>query len=251
MFKSAVNKNDIPILCDIHTHILPGVDDGARSMDMSMSMIDIAYDDGVRQIAATPHWHPVKCTYDHSRLLDVFDDFTRRVEDRYPDMKLSLGREIYYNSDIIEELENGGLYTYENTHYVLVEFSINEDYRYIFDAVNRIIQAGFTPVLAHVERYMSITENEDRVKQLRRLGVVIQSNASAILGEQGRGIKIFLLRCLKNNWIDIVASDAHSNGHRAPRLSECYEYVRRKTDAGYAGRIFSEAPKLIVSGGNL
>jgi protein-tyrosine phosphatase len=234
-------------LCDIHTHILPGLDDGARDMETALKMADIAYADGIRVIAATPHYHPGKCMSGHEKTKAVFDELASGIAVLHPDMRLYLGRELYYTSDVAEELEGGARLRYGDTMYCLVEFSTNEAFFNIKAAMNRIMQCGYIPVLAHVERYSELVEKPGRVEELGRMGVVVTVNAASVLGELGNGIKKFTLGLLKDELVDVVASDAHGTHRRTPRLHECYEYVCRKTSPEYAVRIFHENPLGILN----
>jgi len=233
---------------DIHSHILAEVDDGSRSMSMSMTMLDIAYKEGIRGIIATPHYHPGKSMITYDKLLEKFGEFKKAAKSIHPDMKLYLGREVFYTSDALEAIESGAKLTIENNRYLLVEYSTITDFHYIRASVNNIVQAGLIPILAHIERYECLVKNIEYVEDLRDMGAIIQVNAASIIGQGGRGAKSYTKKLLKNQYIDVVATDAHSDGTRAPRMNECAAYLVKKYGQEYTEDILIYNPERIIEG---
>ena len=233
---------------DIHSHILAEVDDGSKSMVMSMKMLDIAYKEGIRGIVATPHYHPNKSMIEYDKLIEKFDEFKQTAKTIHPDMKLYLGREVFYTSDALEAIERGTKLTIEDGRYLLVEYSTITDYHYIRASINNILQAGLIPILAHIERYECMSKNMEYVEELRDMGTVIQVNAASILGQGGRGAKRYTRKLLKNQYIDVVATDAHSDGTRSPRMDECAAYLEKKYGQEYTEDILIYNPEMIIEG---
>lgn len=233
---------------DIHNHILAEVDDGSTSLGMSLEMLDIAYKEGIRAIIATPHYHPGKSMIEYDKLLKKFDELKQAAKNIHTDMKLYLGREIYYTSDVVEAIEKGTKLTMEGDKYILVEYSPRTDYNYIRMSINNLIQEGLIPIVAHVERYECMIQDIDRVEELREMGAAIQVNASSILGHVGRESKKYTKKLLKNGLVDVVATDAHSAGTRAPRISECAEYLVKKFGQEYAEDLLIYNPERIIEG---
>ncbi|SEW41916.1 CpsB/CapC family capsule biosynthesis tyrosine phosphatase [[Clostridium] fimetarium] len=233
---------------DIHSHILAEVDDGSRNMAMSMKMLDIAYKEGIRGIIATPHYHPVKSMNTYEEILEKFNEFKVAAKIIHPDMKLYLGREVLYTSDALEAIERGTKLTMEGDRYLLVEYSTITDYHYIRASINNILQAGLIPIIAHIERYECMVKNIEYVEELRDMGAVIQVNAASILGQGGRGVKSYTKKLLKNQYIDVVATDAHSDGNRAPRMDECAAYIEKKYGQEYTEDILIYNPERIIEG---
>ena len=116
---------------DIHSHILPNIDDGAKDMEMSLKMLDIAYAEGIRGVVVTPHYHPGKSMVGYSDLISRFEKYKTEIEKRYSDMKLYLGREVYYTSDVIGAIKNGEHLGMIDNHYILLEYSPEREYSYI------------------------------------------------------------------------------------------------------------------------
>ena len=233
---------------DIHIHILYGVDDGPNNINTSIEMIKTAYDEGTRKIVATPHYHPAKCRMDYEELKRRFEVFKEQVKNVCPEMQWALGREIYYTSDIPEELENGKNLMMGDSRYVLVEYQPTVDYNYMRTSISNIIQTGHIPLIAHIERYMCIVKDIDRAYELKNMGAFIQVNAGSVIGSNGKDIKKFIKKLMKDEMVDVIGTDAHSNGGRAPLIKECAEYVCKKFGYDYAKSILHDNAELILQG---
>lgn len=233
---------------DIHSHIVPDVDDGSPNLEVSLEMLNIAYKEGIRKIIATPHFHPGKSMIEYELLKEKFLQFKEAAKSIHPDMKLYLGREVYYTSDVLDFIEQGSNLTMGQNKYILVEYSPRTDYNYIRISINNLIQAGLIPIVAHIERYGCMVDDLDRVEELRDMGAVIQVNAASILGQTGRTIKKYTKALLKNGYVDLVATDAHSAGSRAPRISECADYIVKKYGLEYAEELLLYNPERIIEG---
>lgn len=233
---------------DIHSHILFGVDDGPKDKETSLQMIDIAYKDGIRVIMATPHYHPEKCMMEYQVILNKFNEFKEVVKGIHPDMTLYLGREIYYTSDVLEILEGGERLTMHGGKYMLVEYSPMADFNYIKTSINNIMHSGLIPLIAHVERYMCLIEDTDRIEELREMGAAIQVNAASIMGTAGKEIKKIAKSLLRDQMVDVVATDAHSAGTRSPKLEKCVSYMVRKYGLEYTEDLLIYNPQRIIEG---
>ena len=188
---------------DMHCHILPGVDDGAQSMEDTIRMLQIAHDEGIRYIIATPLHHPKR------------------------------GQEA---PEIL--LKERQILTMNGSGTVLVEFSPMDTFEYIQQGIQQIQMKGFTVILAHIERYNCIREDITLADHLADMGVLIQVNAGSIAGDGGRKVKKFVKELLADEMVFCVRTDAHSPRHRAPRMKKAAEYVRKKYGEEYMRRIF-------------
>ena len=101
---------------------------------------------------------------------------------------------------------------------MLVEYQPTVDYNYLRTSISNIIQMGYIPLIAHIERYMCIVKEIDRAYELSNMGAFIQVNASSVIGESGKDIKKFIKKLMKDEMVDVIGTDAHSNGGRAPRI---------------------------------
>ena len=230
---------------DIHCHCLPQVDDGAKSIEETLAMMKIAYEEGIRTIIATPHFKGRDRGLAPEKLEEVVEFVNALLVRENIGIKIYRGNELFYNSEVSEILREGRLSTLADSSYVLVEFYPNEDFRTIKAGLYDILSSGYVPVLAHVERYKNINKIQE-VEELLELGVYIQVNASSILGDMGRSAKSFVKKLLKKRYVHFVASDAHSPRSRAPRLITCASYLEKKYGSEYVEELFYYNPMMII-----
>ena len=233
---------------DIHSHILFGVDDGPDNIETSREMLKIAYEEGIRKIVATPHYHREKCAIEYDNVRKRFEVFKENVKNVYPQIELKLGREVYYTSDIVEELEKGVNLSMENTKYILLEFYPTVEYSYLRRGINNVMQMGYLPIIAHIERYICILEKWELACELKEMGAVIQINSDSVVGTAGSKVRKFVKRLMKEQIVDLIGTDAHSSGRRAPRMQECAQYVCRKYGESYARDMLHDNAEKILRG---
>ena len=222
---------------DMHCHILPGVDDGSASMDMSMAMLDFAYDEGIRAMILTPHYHGGYVETDRQVIDETYDELKNALKLMHPDMKLFIGNEIYYYPSVPEWVEEGRVHTLADSDYVLLEFAGSVEKRELTEAVKNLCSNGYYPVLAHVERYENLVRDPSAVGELIDRGAYIQVNSRSFTGEGGMKVRHFVKKLLREEWIHFIGTDAHSMGSRRPEMADCADYIIRKCNEGYAADI--------------
>ena len=225
-------------LIDMHCHILPGVDDGSQSMEQTINMIKIAYEDGIRKMIVTPHYHIGRMIADRNKCQKQLAEVRAEIEKLGMDMELYSGNEIYYFSEAMDKVADKQIETLAQSSYVLLEFEPKVDYQRIQRAVNDVAMEGYVPIIAHIERYMCLVDKPDRGKELISQGALLQVNASSVVGKHGKDIQKFIKKLMKKELIAFVASDAHGDTSRRPRLMEAYEYVKKKHGEAYADDVF-------------
>lgn len=219
---------------DIHSHILPHLDDGAGNMETTLEMLRIAYQEGITHIIATPHYKSGRFPADARKLQNTLHKVELAAREEHIPIALYAGNEIYYNSELEEKFQSGALCTMNGTSYVLVEFSPFEGYLYIRNAMEDILGMGYTPILAHVERYQCMCKDISCVKELKNMGCEIQVNAGSVVGDNGWRIKGFLKKLLKEELVDYIGTDAHNTAGRKPAMQKCAAYLYRKCERSYA-----------------
>lgn len=225
-------------IVDMHCHILPELDDGAKNDGEAYQMLRMAYDEGIRVIVATPHHHERRgmCTPgQYRRALAKVRKMAREIDERFYIMP---GMEIYFSQDVIKKLEHKKVQTMGESNYVLVEFSPNDEFRYIQQALQQIQMKGFYPIIAHIERYRCFHDHMDDVEYLIEMGAYVQVNAGSIVGASGRTTKKFVKELLEQHLIHFVGTDAHSSGSRSPMIRKSADFVEKKYGEGYAREIF-------------
>lgn len=232
---------------DIHSHIIPGVDDGSKDIDETRDMLNTAYQNGITTIIATPHVRTNRYKNPYN-IKEILKDVQKEASLISPDMKILLGNEFYYTEDYVSVLNSGNFYTLNDSPYILVEMSYSDDLRHIRDGLIKIRYEGKIPILAHVERYTNVVkEGLSALSILRDTGALIQVNAFPVLYPKSFKISRFIKAALKYEMVDFIATDTHNNTYRPPKyLKEAYEKIEAKYGQDLADRIFFENPKLIT-----
>lgn len=236
---------------DMHCHIVPGVDDGARDMETAVEMAKMAYSDGIRTIIATPHYHPDKVSLTNEEVFEKFNEFKDRMQQEVPGLTFYFGREIYCDYDAVDTIKSGGvdpLLTMCGTNYVLVEFDVNTNYPYMKNQLKRLLMKGYAPVIAHIERYECLVSHPDLLWELKEMNMILQVNAMSVTGKTGKLTQKFVIKALKDGLVDLVASDAHTTRNRCPKLMEAAKMVGKKCGKGAVDRMFIENPQFIIDG---
>ena len=233
-------------LYDIHCHILPGVDDGARNMEESIWMLNKEYKEGVRHVILTPHFR-----YDmfepHMNIVTRQFMQLRRAAMNIGEegMKLYLGCELHSSMDMVECLKKGRRLTLAGSRYVLVEFSNGDEKIYIEERVRSLLMNGFIPIIAHVERYKATRNDLGFLTELKDMGAHIQVNADTISGQDGFGAKTFARKVMKMGLLDFVGSDGHRQTERIPEIGKCVAKMEKTMGSEYVKKIFIRHPHKI------
>ena len=228
---------------DIHSHLLPGIDDGARDFETSMEMFRIAGKNGIGAMILTPHYKPVHHNASPATIRRLISEMEEKLAEEKIDIRLYPGNEIYYHSEAVAQALEGGLCTLAGSSYVLVEFNPMDEFEYIRNGLYQFLSEGFRPVLAHVERYRCMTSKTDRTEELTGY---IQVNAGSIMGHYGLQTKGFARGLLKKDLVHFVATDAHDAKNRAPELEECARFLTKRFGEDYTRELLYENPMKIV-----
>lgn len=231
---------------DMHCHILPSVDDGAKDVEEMKKMLKIAYKEGIRCIIATPHHHPRRGKESAEVLRKKAVILREAAHEIDVHFRIYLGTEIYFGQDILDKLQKKEVLTMNRRRFILVEFSPSDRFDYIRQSLQQLQMKGYEVILAHVERYQCLTEDLERVEQLQDMGVLLQVNAGSICGDNGRKIKKTVKTLMDHDMIFCVGTDAHSSGSRAPHMKKAAEYVQKKYGQEYMRRIFFSNAKIML-----
>ena len=199
-------------MIDIHSHILPNIDDGSRSLEESIKIIKQAVSNGVTDIIVTPHFilgsSYNKEKKDNKKLLAELKD---KVESENIDITLHLGNEIFVDIEMVSLLIKKKIASLNDTRYVLFELPMNNEYKNIRKTLFDLQRAGFVPVIAHPERYKIIKENPKLIEEWIEAGAVFQGNIGSLLGRYGKEAKATLEILLRHEAITFLGSDTHHN----------------------------------------
>lgn len=240
-------------MIDIHSHVLPGIDDGSQSMDESLELLALAADSGVHTLVVTPHCN----------IPDEFDNFAgpelealfRRLDEERDrvgiPVRLCRGAEIFATEELPELLCEGKAWTLNGTRYFLTEFAFAEDPGYCDRILYRCREKGFHPIIAHPERYYFVQDDLQIAYEWCTSGYGLQLNKGSLLGRFGPGPKRTADLLLEHGLACCVASDAHSPSQRNTHMAEVSAYLREEYGEDYQRLLLEEDPARILSGREL
>lgn len=222
---------------DIHTHILPNVDDGSKNIELSIELIKQEIDFGVTDLFLTPHYMKIRnyiSTYSNN--MEIFEDLKKEVENQNLKINLHLGNEIYATNMLLSDLKTKKIVPLGDTKFVLVEFAMGEEDYEIGETINNLVVTGYIPIIAHPERYQYFKSLKD-YKIIKKMGAYIQVNAGSFFGIHGRFAKKMAFQLVKNGYCDFIASDVHD--FRGNYLLEAYKLINKKFTEEVAKRLFA------------
>ena len=215
-------------MIDFHNHILPNVDDGSKSLEMSLSMLTKAAEQGITDVVNTVHYqHPKVETEDISfkRIKMELKNLQEELNSNGIPVKLHCGAEVFFLPNLLK-IKDDPLATFSHGKYMLIEFQSHQlphiQKQQLFD----LKMAGVTPVIAHPERYKAVMEDTSIVTNWLEAGCIIQVDAGSTLGYLGVEAHKTSERIIKNGWCHILGSDSHNNRGRNFCLKEAVELVR-------------------------
>lgn len=238
-------------MIDIHSHIVFDVDDGPKSRVESKALMQYAYDQGVRTIVSTSHRRRGMFETPEDKIAAHFEQVQELAKEIADDLTVVYGAEIYYTRDILNKLENKQIPTLAGTNYVLIEFSMNTPWKEIHTALGHVLRLGLTPVVAHIERYHALENDEKRVRELINMGCYIQINSSSVLkpklfGDKYKFMKKRAQYFLERDLVHFVASDMHNLDNRPPYMAEAYQIIKKQYGEQRAEELFYDNASLLL-----
>jgi protein-tyrosine phosphatase len=235
-------------MIDIHSHMIPGVDDGPTSWEVALEMAQIARQDGIEHVVATPHAND---TYQYDR--ELLESLLPELEQKAGETpRFSLGCEVHLSySNLQDVFAYPHRYAIGETQYVLVELSVYGIPPHLEEVFFRLQAADLKPILAHPERHIQLQRDPDRVLQWIKAGCVIQVTASALSGFWRESAKKMAEWLLKHDAVHVLATDAHDATRRPPVLSRGRDVVAKLCSQQIADALTVDNPAAIVAGKSL
>lgn len=231
---------------DVHSHILPGVDDGAGSMEETIHMLKTALEQGITTMIATPHYGVGAKNKSVDELVSIRNQVQEEAEKIHKEFRIFLGNELYYSESIVEALKAGKAMTLAGSRYVLVEFSVKEAYKRIFHGLQEFILAGYIPILAHVERYQCLKKKDFLVKDLIDAGVYMQMNSMSLVGGFLNSEAAYHRKLVSGGLIHLIGTDCHDEKVRIPQVESAIKALRKNCNDKLLHRILTEHPEKIL-----
>ena len=240
---------------DLHTHVLPDLDDGPATVEGSLAMLRRAHRGGTRVVVATPHMFlPPFDNWDPDHLQRRFEAFAGELallesEPGYgflTEMTVLPGAENVLSAGFLEALERRRVVTLGGGRYLLIEFGPYQSLDMALRALRRVIDAGYVPVIAHAERYPFLRGGRGDLAELRRLGVEVQVNSSSVTGASGRRTARAVRTLLRRGLAGLVASDAHNDSSRPADLAPAFAELARRFSETAALEWMWENPRRVA-----
>ena len=240
-------------MIDIHSHILPGVDDGSQSLDESLELLEIAAESGVHTIVATPHCNvPDEFeNYAGQELEYQFQRLDRARKDLGIHIRICRGMEIFATDVLPALLRDKRVWTINDTRYFLMEFAFSEDVDFCRDVLRRCRDLGYMPIIAHPERYFFVQDDPELAFEWCTAGFGLQLNKGSILGRFGPAPYRCARLLLDHNLAACVARDAHSPVQRSTYMGEIGDLLLREYGEDYQRLLLEENPSRILAGKKL
>lgn len=234
---------------DIHSHILPGLDDGAPDWQESIAMARIAVQDGIEGIICTPHWVPGISELSRGTILELVESFREQLAGLGIDLSIYPGAELRVDADLPERIEKGEAITLnESGQYALVELPMDFIPQGVGNLFYDIQVQDITPILAHPERNLALKQNVQPLLEWAESGVIIQVTAASLLGRFGGDVRKFTVQLMERGIVHVIATDSHGPHVRTPVLSEARREAELVVGAEEAWRMVHERPLAIVAG---
>lgn len=233
-------------MIDMHSHILPNIDDGARNVEETFELMKEAEKVGFEAIISTSHYkegYYETATPERELWINLI---YQKLKEEKINLELYLGNEIYLSENIISLLEEGKASTINDTSYVLFEMPLNMEPFNLYNVVYEMLQYKLVPILAHPERYTFIQEEPELIYDLIEQGVLMQSNYASITGYYGRKAQIIIEKMLENNMVHFLGSDAHRVGTIYPKIPDTIKQITQIVGEEKIEKLTTANAKLVL-----
>jgi len=233
-------------MIDLHSHILPGIDDGSKDMNMSLEMARLAVADGTTVLACTSHITPAVYDNNANIINSGIDSLRVALADAGIKLALVAGADVHVAPKMISKLQSGEIPCLAGSRYFLFEPPHHVVPPNLDRLTGQLLAAGYYPILTHPERLSWIERHYDVVETLDEMGVAIQLTAASITGKFGKRAQYWSQRMLEEGRVDIIASDAHDPVRRPPGLSRARDTIAQLLGENIARKIVQENPAKIL-----
>lgn len=237
-------------MIDIHSHILPGIDDGAKTEVDSLAMAKAAVEQGIHTIVATPHHRNGKYDNEKDTIIQSVEVLNALLVEKDIPLHVLPGQETRINGDMLKELDDGVVLSINHSKYVFVEFASNHVPRYAKQMLFDIQVAGYTPIIVHPERNSELLEHPSMLYQFVQNGALTQITAASFVGKFGKNIQKFTNQIMEANLTHFIASDAHNTKSRGFCMDEAFHLLKKEFGADYF-YMFLENSQLLVDNQNI
>jgi protein-tyrosine phosphatase len=233
-------------MIDLHSHILPGVDDGSPDLETSLTMARMAVMDGIKVMACTPHFMPGLYDNDAADIRRRVAALNQILVAKDINLSLVVGADAHIRPDFIDGLRNNKILRLHDSRYVLFEPSHSTMPPRIGDLLFNILMAGFVPILTHPERFSWIEQHYGMIERMVNDGVWMQATAGSLTGKFGQRAQYWAQRMLAEGRVHILATDAHNLRSRSPLLSDAFAVAAREVGLDEARNLVISRPRSVL-----
>ena len=233
-------------MIDLHCHILPGVDDGAPDLEISLRMARLAVADGIVTVACTPHIMPGVYENSGAEIRARVSGLSAALENAGIPLTLTVGADAHLDLSLLDDLKSGFVPTLGGSRYFLLEPPHHVAPPRLEEFGFSLLTSGYVPVLTHPERFSWIDGHYDLVRRMATSGVLIQLTAGSLTGRFGHRPRYWAERMLDEGMADLLASDAHDADERPPRMAEARDVVAKRCGDATAVRLVATNPLAIL-----
>lgn len=215
-------------MVDIHSHIIPGIDDGSINMGMTLKMLSMAAENGTRKIVATPHYCKRFAETPYNEVKQNVIKLNDIVRSENINIEIYHGQEVYYTEDILSDYKSGLIGTINDSSYMLVELPMSGYSKNVFNVFYELQVLGVKIILAHPERYQFVISNPQEINSFLREGFYLQMNSGSLVGGFGKQVKKTCETLLESGVYSFIGSDSHNINERSTDLSEMKRIITKE-----------------------
>ena len=234
-------------MIDFHTHIIPNIDDGSKSVEETFNLIKEAEKAGFDTIISTSHYALNCYEAPEYKRIELIEDLKQECHN----IEIILGSEIFLTYNIIDLLKEYKASTINRTNYILFELPLRNHFHNLKYTINKLKENNYRLILAHPERYKEVQENFNFLYELKEMGVYFQSNYGSILGVHGISAKIIIKKMLKNELVSFLGTDVHRENSIYPKVPKAIQKISKIVDNEYLENITTNNAQKILNGEDL
>lgn len=234
-------------MIDIHSHILPGIDDGAQTVEDSINMAKLAVEEGITKIIATPHHQNGKYTNKKQNIIERVSELNVVLQKENIPLEVLPGQETRIYGELIEDINKGDILPLNQTNYLFIELPSGHIPRYTEQLLFDVQLKGLTPIIVHPERNAGVMENPDKLLNLVKKGALTQVTAGSVVGYFGKKIQKLSMQLIEANLTHFISSDAHNITSRSFHIRESISEINKEFGQ-QAVYYFKENAELLVNG---
>lgn len=233
-------------MIDLHSHIIPEIDDGSRSIEETMLLLEEARKAGFTKIVSTSHYVEKHYEFDEESRRQFLEVIKRGAKNLKIDIELYLGSEIYASYDIIQLLEEYKASTINDTNYILFELPMKAEIPNLKNIIYNLLGNGYIPIIAHPERYDYVKNDPNWLIEYIEIGVLFQANYASIIGAYGKESQKTVKQLLKNDMIHFLGSDVHRAGTIYVKIPEILDELENILDSETVRKLTTINPGLVL-----